>query len=78
MEQYELTYLAVIDKLTGEAIAVTQMCLDAYFKLETRCLNYNQFDFVELNKAEYDTYISMEVAPYKEIFQFLTDSRRVF
>jgi len=78
MEQYELTYFAVIDKLADKAIAVSTLCLFAYYKLESRTLNYDQFDFVELNKAEYDTYISMEVLPYREIFQFLTNSQRVY
>ena len=70
--QYDLTYLAVIDRNTNEAIAVTTVCLYALSLLENWGLHYYRFDFIELEKAEYDTYISMEVVPYKEIFQFLT------
>lgn len=70
--QYDLTYLAVVDKHADEAVAVTTLCLEAYFRLEHRVLDYEQYDFVELKKAEYDTYISMEVVPYKSIFRFLT------
>lgn len=71
MVQYDLSYLAVIDRNTDEAIAVTTVCFYALFQMESRCLNYDQFDFVELEKAEYDTYICMGVVPYKEIFRFL-------
>ena len=71
MEQYDLTHLAVVDKRTDEAVAVTTLCLEAYFRLESRVLDYEQYDFVELKKAEYDTYISMEVVPYKSVFGFL-------
>ncbi len=72
MEQYDLTYLAVIDRDTDEAIAVTAVCLYALSLLKNWGLHYYRFDFIELEKAEYDTYISMEVVPRKSIFKFMS------
>ena len=71
MVQYDLSYLAIICKRTDEAIAVTTVCLYALSQMENRYLNYDQFDFVELEKAEYDTYVCMGVLPPREIFRFL-------
>ena len=43
--QYDLTYLAVVDKHADEAVAVTTLCLEAYFRLGHRVLDYEQYDF---------------------------------
>jgi hypothetical protein len=69
--QYEVTKLAVIDKNTDEAVAVTQYCFEAFMHLKNMKFNDDKYDFVEINNAEFENYTSMKVVPYKEVFAFL-------
>lgn len=70
-EQYDISYLIVIDKSTDEAIAATTVCLYALTMLPSREFDWDRFDFVELSKTEYETHLALKTVKYEEIFKFL-------
>ena len=73
--QYEVTRLVVFDRKTDEPVAVTTVCMDAFVQLEKMDFDEDNYYFKEINKAEYDNYISMKVVPYREIFAYLSKKK---